>query len=70
MGSEQRLWRAVLAQLIVDATSTNNKKEFKDNREAARQYLTNYSIDLEIVCILAEIPVTDVITRIKKIIKA
>jgi hypothetical protein len=65
---EQQLWRAVLAQLLTDATiplSNCAPAPARRDRESARHYLTTRSKDLAQVCALADIDMSRAITAFK-----
>jgi hypothetical protein len=52
-GAEIRLWSAVIAQALHDATCPHENDEARRDREEARCWLTGNDADLNVVCQLA-----------------
>ena len=66
---EQRLWKAVLAQMLYDALSNfNNKLTNSDDKKAAEFWLTHKTKDLVDVCTHAGFDADYVISKSKKLI--
>ena len=53
MSGEQKLWRAVIAQALSDATSQSHKPEARYFRQQAEAWLTGFSRDFHEVCACA-----------------
>jgi hypothetical protein len=69
LSGERGLWRAVIAQAVLDATNHTNDKKLKLERVRALSWLSGLSPDFEIVCAMAGLDTQYVIQRSAKAIK-
>jgi hypothetical protein len=63
---EQALWRAVILQMLEDATNNSKKPQDKFDRDQARNWLEGKSRDFAMVCDLAGLDVLYVRGQVKK----
>lgn len=62
----QRLWRSVLRQAIIDARRKIKNKTDVTESSHARDWLTNYSFDFNLVCDLANIDMISALKQFRK----
>ncbi len=63
---EQALWRAVILQMLEDATNNSKKPQDKFDRDQARNWLEGKSRDFAMVCDLAGLDIRYVRGQVKK----
>ncbi|MCD6035131.1 MAG: hypothetical protein K0R63_872 [Rickettsiales bacterium] len=66
---ERALWRAVIAQAVLDATSASSKSRDQVERGRAKAWLSGTSSDFLVVCALADLNPHYVIQRTERALK-
>ena len=63
------LWKAVILQAVIDATSNYKRKEYQLEKEKARLWLSNLSNDFINVCFMAGCDPRYVQARARNVLK-